>query len=228
VVVETASGLFVAKLHGAAQGKPALVAEIVVAELATCLGLPVPERVLITLGADTPSLDRNDELAQLLAASTGVNLGLRLLDGAITPRPSLLEALDDDFAARVLWLDGFVMNPDRTSANSNVLFWHGRPWLIDHGAALTFQYLWPHLTEQSPREAFDYRAHVFGQRTALLPRYDAALAAAVDTKRLSHALAQVPDAFIAAAGPERSPARNRDIYHAFLWKRLKAPRPFVS
>src|SRR5688500_14960100 len=40
VLVETPAGRFVAKLRGAAQGPSALIAEVVVAELAERLGLP--------------------------------------------------------------------------------------------------------------------------------------------------------------------------------------------
>ena len=227
VLVETEAGRFVAKLRGAAQGVPALIAEIVVAEIAVVLGLPVPERSLLCLSKDTPTLDKNDELSQLLEFSVGVNLGLRYLDGALPPRPKQLEALDDDFVARVLWLDGLTQNPDRTSRNPNLLLWHGRPWLIDHGAALTFQYTWAYLTEQSPREPTDFSTHVFGMRAALLTRYDAEFAARVDAKALTRALDAVPDSFLVDAAPGTTPEYSRRLYHAFLWKRLKAPRPFI-
>ena len=82
VLVETTSGRFIVKLRGAAQGVPPLIAEIITAELATVLGLPVPERALVQLDSDVPSDDRNDELADLLEASRGLNLGFRYLPGA--------------------------------------------------------------------------------------------------------------------------------------------------
>lgn len=227
MLVETEAGLFVAKLRGSGQGVAALIAEIIVAELATSLGLPVAERALLRLDPGVESLDKNDELAQLLGYSVGLNLGLRYLDGAQSPRPRQLEALDDDFAARVLWLDGLTQNPDRTAKNPNVLLWHGRPWLIDHGAALTFQYGAAHVTEDSPRERVDYSDHVFGGRTALLARYDAELTRLVDARALALATAAVPDEFLAAAALDATPDKSRAFYRAFLWKRLKAPRPFV-
>ena len=227
MLVETEAGLFVAKLRGAAQGVPALIAEIIVAEIAVSLGLPVAERSLLHLARDTPSLDKNDELAQLLGFSVGVNLGLRYLEGAVPPRPKQLAELDDDFVARVLWLDGLTQNPDRTARNPNLLFWHGRPWLIDHGAALTFQYTWSHLTEQSPREPTDFSTHVFDTKRALLPRYDAEFAARIGSTSLTRALEAVPDAFFEEAVAGATPEYSRRLYHAFLWKRLRAPRPFI-
>jgi hypothetical protein len=224
LIVETERGKFVAKLRGAGQGVPALVAEIVVAEIAERLGLPVPERTLIELGGEIESDDRNDELADLLRNSVGTNLGLRWMEGAKQPRESELSRIDDEFAARVLWLDGLVMNPDRTRANPNILLWKGQPWLIDHGAALPFQHDWGALTEDSPREPVDYASHVFGERVALIEQLDERLAETLGREQLSAAVEEIPEALLSDANPGESPARARARYQAFLWKRLKAPR----
>jgi hypothetical protein len=228
VVVETPGGLFVAKLRGAGHGVFALVAEIIVAELAERLGLSVPERVVIELLPDFRSDDRNDELFDLLRASIGLNVGFRLLEGAHEARVEDLRSLDDELMARVLWLDGLTMNPDRTVRNPNVLFWNRRPWLIDHGSALTFQHDWAGVSEDSPRERAVYDGHVFETSTPLLQRFDARLAPLIGPEALEQALAVVPDSFLLAAGPGASAARNRAAYRAFLWKRLKSPRPFLN
>lgn len=227
VVVETDGGRFVAKLRGAAQGPSALVAEVVVAALAERLGLPVPERVILEFEASVPTDDRNDELADLLAASVGQNLGLRWLDAASVLRASEVESVDDEFAVRVLWLDGLVLNPDRTASNPNVLSCRGQPWLIDHGAALTFQHDWAQVSEESPRAPFELSTHLFGARQARLARYDEGLARVLSREVLSEVLSEVPDSFLADRPAEWSPARARAAYVAFLWKRLRAPRPFV-
>jgi putative ABC transport system ATP-binding protein len=92
----------------------------------------------------------------------GLNLGLRYLAGASDPRPEELRSIEDGFATRVLWLDGLVMNPDRTPSNPNVLFWKRQPWLIDHGAALPFAHQWSSVDEEAPRERTDYRARHMG------------------------------------------------------------------
>lgn len=227
VIVETDGGRFVAKLRGAGEGVPALIAEIVVAALAERLGLPVPERALVELEPEFTSDDKNDELYDLLVRSVGLNVGLRYLEGAATPRPEAFRAFDDDFAARVLWLDGLTQNPDRTPANPNVLAWHGRPWLIDHGAALGFHHDWAGVTEDAPREQSRYEHHLFGERAGLLARFDAELARLIDRRALDAALAAVPDELLEAASRDPA-ARTRAAYAAFLWKRLKAPRPFAG
>ena len=226
-MVESDAGRFVAKLRGAAQGPSALVAEVVVAELAERLGLPVPERVLLDLSADVESDDQNDELADLLAASVGLNLGFRWIEPASVLPAREASRIDDEFAVRVLWLDALVLNPDRTPMNPNVLMSRGQPWLIDHGAALTFQYDWARVSEESPRAATDHALHLFGARHALLPHWDAQLAPLVTRELLTNVLACVPDDFLKSGPAEWSAARARAAYVAFLWKRLKAPRPFV-
>jgi hypothetical protein len=227
VVVETAAGRFVTKLRGAAQGTTALVAEVIVAELAEVLGLPVPERALIELSEPIVSLDKNDELADLLDASVGLNLGFRWLPDARGLEPASAGRLDDEFAVRVLWLDALVMNLDRTASNPNILICKGQPWLIDHGAALTFQHDWGTVTEDSPREPTEHAVHLFGARRDLLPLWDARLAALLPRQVLQRAVAQVPDAFLDTRPSEWSVDRVRAAYVAFLWKRLAAPRPFL-
>jgi hypothetical protein len=227
VVVETPGGRFVAKLRGAAQGSTALVAEVIVAELAERLGLPVPERALIELAHAVPTEDRNDELADLLAASVGQNLGFRWLEGARVLTAREATQLDDDFALRVLWLDALVMNPDRTPGNPNILISKGQPWLIDHGAALTFQHDWRRVDEQSPRAPAEHSAHLFAARRHLLAAWDDVLSAALTRDALTAAVERVPDDFLDARPAEWGPVRARAAYAAFLWKRLKAPRAFL-
>ncbi|HTM45649.1 MAG TPA: HipA family kinase [Polyangiaceae bacterium] len=232
VVVTTNSGIFFTKLRGAGQGVLALVAEIIVAELAQAIGLPVPERALIELPIDIESDDKNDELADLLRRSAGLNLGFRFLDNAKDATARDLLALDNDFAARVLWLDGLCMNPDRSLVNPNILLWHGGPWLIDHGAALPFHHDWGRVTEASPQEAMDYSRHIFAERLPALRHLDDALARVLTRDRIRTAIAAVPEDMLLTPSNPVSPttidvARIRTAYEAFLWKRLKSPRPFV-
>jgi hypothetical protein len=229
VVVETAAGLFLVKLRGAAQGVPTLIAEIIVAELAGALALPVPERVLVTLDETVPSDDKNDELADLLARSRGTNLGLRLLGGAVDLRADQSNLVDVDTATLVVWLDGLVMNPDRTVRNPNVLMWNRRPWLIDHGSALSFHYDWARVTEQSPRERGPaLEDHLFYRRMSRLSDADETAARSITREVLVAAASAVPASFLADAFPNEPAERTRAAYVAFLWKRLKAPRPFVQ
>jgi hypothetical protein len=229
VAVETEAGVYVTKLRGAGQGSLALIAEVIVAELATALGLPVPARAVIELAVGIPSRDRNDELRELLDRSAGENLGLLRVPHARDPRPEELAAVDREFASRVLWLDAWVMNLDRSPANPNVLVAGRNLWLIDHGAALPFQHDWAEVDEDEPRRAsFALDRHVFRSFADELPRVDAELARALSRDVLREAVDAVPESFLTAAYPAEDSERVRARYHAYLWKRLKAPRSFST
>jgi hypothetical protein len=232
VIADTPAGRFIVKLRGAAHGTAALVAEIVVAELAEVIGLGVPVRALIEFQKDLASDDRNDELAQLLSASLGLNLGFQWLADARDLRPGDIDGVPPDTAARILWLDWLVMNPDRTAANPNILVSHGALWLIDHGSTLGFHHRWDGVTEESPLKAARLGAHVFRSRLPTLATMDAVLTPLITRERLATALALVPDDFLSTMRPDDDTperlARRRQAYVAFLWKRLRAPRPWTS
>lgn len=228
VVVRADDGArWLVKLRGAAHGTAPLVAEVLVAALADALGLPVRARAVVTLDDAVTSADPHQELVATLGRSRGDNLGLAYLPDAHVITETEVATLDPTLAARILWLDGLVGNPDRTAANPNLLVANGRPWLIDHGAALPFHYAWAAVTEDSPRRAPTPRApHLLARFAAGLPAVDEAAAAALSREVLTAAAAAIPDSFLAplAADPDRA----RAAYVAFLWKRLRAPRPFVA
>src|SRR5205823_5144030 len=135
-------GLYVVKFRGAGQGPRALIAELVAGEIGRALGLPIPEIVFVDLD---PALGRNEpdfEIKALLDASAGLNLGLDFLPGSIAYDPAAPPRPDAALASRVVWFDAYVTNVDRTPRNTNMLLWHKRLFLIDHGAALYFHHAW--------------------------------------------------------------------------------------
>ena len=73
------------------------------------------------------------------ASTSGVDFlpGAFGFDGRAADRPQR-----PGVAAKVLWLDAFCANVDRTWRNPNLLFWHGDLWVIDHGASLYFHHGW--------------------------------------------------------------------------------------
>jgi hypothetical protein len=237
VLVETEDGLQFTKLRGAAQGTGALVAEVIVAELAEALGLLVPSRSLVRLDPEVESVDRNDELADLLRVSAGVNLGFAYLDDArsFVPADDVHLVRQRDVVA-ILWLDGLTTNPDRTARNPNLLWWRDALWLIDHGAALGFQYALPAVDVAAARRPYTLRGdpHVLQSRRsdAEMGREDEAFADAVTPTVIERAVAAVPDEFLVPLlGQEASPdaLRNRrTAYVDFLTRRLEAPRPFLA
>ena len=133
--------------------------------------------------------------------------------------------VDEALASTIVWLDGLVQNPDRTHKNPNLLWSQHQLWLIDHGACLGFQHDWPRVTEDSPRKRGSHLAHVLGSRASLLEQLDASLAARLTRATLQSAVDVIPDDFL--DGDAEARRRRRAAYVAFLWKRLKNPRPFV-
>lgn len=227
MVVETDDGRFLVKLRGAAQGTPPLVAEVVVAALASVIGLRVPERAVVLLDSTTRVDDRDPEVTELLDASHGENLGFRFLDGARDLRLEQLDVIDDDTARRILWLDALVMNPDRTRKNPNVLLVKRDVWLIDHGACLAFQYDWRSVDEDAPsRDPGPGGTHLLIERAAPSGDLEAGLVRRLTRDVIAGALDQVPDSFLQATLAENPDfgdlARLRAAYVAFLWKRLRA------
>jgi hypothetical protein len=135
-------GMYVVKLRGAGQGAKALVAELAAGELARALGLLVPELAIVDVAAELSASEPDPEISAPLEASAGTNLGLDYLPGSITFDPLAKLRPDPTTASRLVLFDAFVLNVDRTARNANLLQWHGRIWLIDHGAALYFHHGW--------------------------------------------------------------------------------------
>jgi len=215
-------GLYVVKFRGAGQGPAALVAEVLAGELARALGLRVPELVLVDLDPELSRAEPDAEIQQLAAASAGINLGVDFLPGALPFTPAAAQAADPAFAADVVWFDALVTNVDRTPRNPNLLTWHQRTWLIDHGAALFRQHGDAPLRD-SARAGFPHIAdHVLLAAAEPLAQADARLA-----QRAQHAVAAaaalIPDTWL---GEE--PAARREDLAAFLHARLQAPRDFVE
>lgn len=224
-------GTYVVKFHGAGQGKKVLVAEVLVAGLATVLGIAVPDLVAIDMPTAIARYEADEEVQDLLNASPGLNLGADFLPGALgydgsrTPPPQE--------AAAILWLDAFTANVDRTWTNPNLLVWHRRVWAIDHGAALYFHHSWPTRDPDPVRFA--------GQRydgsTHVLAGVDGALPGVADVHERAVALlhpsvvqqivALVPPEWLEPARSAFTPAQLRDRYVEHLAARLANPRAWL-
>jgi hypothetical protein len=213
-------GLYVLKFRGAGQGPKALVAEVVVGEIARAIGFPVPELVLLELDATIGRAEPDPEIQDLLLASDGLNLGVDFLPGALPFSPAAGPEPEPGFAADVVWLDALATNVDRTPQNPNLLWWHGRLWLIDHGAALYFH----HAADVDPEHArgrFEaVRDHVLLPYASSIEDADRRLAGRVTPELLEEVVGTVPQEWLA---PER-----RMVYVDYLRRRLEAPREFVE
>ncbi len=220
-------GLYVVKFHGAGQGPRVLVAELVAGELARALGLPVPEIVLVELDPALAPAEPDGEIQDLLQRSPGLNLGLDFLPGALSFRP--MTELDPALAANIVWFDGLITNPDRTVRNVNLLVWHHKLWMIDHGAALYIHFTWREPALHARRPFPKIVDHVLLPYASSIAEADARLAPRVRRELLEGILAAVPDAWLAdGAGSMTSPDDHRRAYVEYLLGRLESPRPFVE
>ena len=221
-------GLYVLKFHGAGQGTKALVAELVAGEIARTLELPIPEIVFVELDTDLARTEPDPEIQDLIRASGGLNLGLDYLSGALSFDP-LVDPTDPGLASRIVWFDAFVTNLDRTARNTNMLVWHRKLWLIDHGAALYFH----HAGLDDPGAAMNpfplVRDHVLLPAASRIAEVDADLAARLTRPVLEGIVGLIPDAWLGdgAASPAAA-AAARAAYLDHFMRRLAAPRAFVA
>jgi hypothetical protein len=132
--------MYVLKFRGAGQGPKALVAELIAGEIGRALDLPVPEIVFMELDGALARSEPDFEVQELAKASTGLNLGLDYLPGAVAFSTIDIARVDPLLASRIVWFDAYMSNVDRTVRNTNMLYWHQRLMLIDHGAALYFHH----------------------------------------------------------------------------------------
>jgi hypothetical protein len=232
-IVDTDGGLFVAKFRGAGQGAKALVAELIVGLIAQALELPVPELALIDVSPLFGRSEPDPEIQDLLRASHGTNVGLRYLEGAFNlALPAAPELIDPDFAARLVWLDAFTTNPDRTARNPNLLLWERRPWLIDHGAALYAHHDWSRVDAARTRSRFPMiQDHVLLTVSGDLEAADAFAAERLTEAGIEEVLREVPDELLmdAVGGQDFASAEAaRERYAVYLGERLRAPRDFVA
>src|ERR1700687_3745898 len=165
-------GLYVLKFRGAGQGPKALIAELLAGEIGRAAGLPVPEIVFVDLPAEVARTDPEAEIQSLLSASAGLNIALDYLPGSVTFDP-LVFAPDAQLASAIVWFDAFVCNVDRTSRNVNMLIWHRRLWLIDHGASLYFHHAWTQNDAHATSPFSLIKDHVLLRLAGLLPAVDA-------------------------------------------------------
>lgn len=233
-VVDTHDGgMFVAKFRGAGQGVKALIAEIIVGLLAGIGGLPTPEIALIDIADSFGKSEPDPEIQDLLRASHGINFGARYLDGAFNfDGNAAADLITPDMAAKIVWFDAFVSNPDRTHRNPNLMVCGRKPFLIDHGAALYAQHDWPSVNEERMRAPFPLiKDHVLLSIASDIAAADAEMSAALTDDVIRDVIDAVPDDLLKApamTGDFSSPDAARARYAEYLITRRKEPRAFVE
>ncbi|HKR66929.1 MAG TPA: HipA family kinase [Thermoanaerobaculia bacterium] len=230
IVAGDDDGTYVLKFRGAGQGTRALVAELVSGELARVLGLPVPEIVLAELDPRMAKTEPDPEIQELLQKSEGLNLALDYLPGSITFDPIVDLKIEGmaRLASAIVWFDALVTNVDRTAKNTNLLVWHRKLWMIDHGATLIFHHNWDGYLERSGAAFARIADHVLLRWADAIRDVDAELAAKLTPDAIDHVLAMIPDEWLGDEPRFANVTEHRHAYREYLTRRLAEPREWME
>lgn len=220
-------GYYVLKFRGAGQGRKALVAEIITGELARHLGFSVPEIVLAGLDPVLARSEPDPEIQDLIRASAGLNLGMDYLPGSSGFDPLALPP-EPEFASRLLWFDALTTNVDRTPHNTNLLLWHERVWLIDHGASLYFHHDWERWEKKANLPFAAAKDHVMLPFAEGIQSADREMSGGISEESLRRVLGLVPDEWLEDEAGFVGPDNVREAYFQYLSKRLEGPRDWVE
>ncbi|RXK86972.1 HipA family kinase [Filimonas effusa] len=219
--------LYVLKFRGAGQGVKALIAELIGGEIARVAGLKMPEIVFAVIDASFGRTEPDEEIQDLLKASTGLNLAVHYLSGAITFDPAVTR-IDPLLASKIVWLDCLLTNVDRTPRNTNMLMWHKELWLIDHGASLYFHHTWNNWQEQSQRPFVQVKDHVLLPQASEMEAADAIFRAALTEAPIRTIVNLIPDEWLIRDNPDEAAADRREVYFRFLVNRIQQSPQFVK
>ncbi len=212
--------LYVVKFRGAGQGVKALIAELIGGEISRVLGLKVPEIVFAELDEAFGRTEGDEEIQDLLKASTGKNLALHYLSGAITFDPLAMK-IDALTASKIVWLDAYLMNMDRTVRNTNLLSWHKELWLIDHGAALYFHHSGNSFDGQEKKSFPMIKDHVLLKYATEIKEADQICTNLLNDEILREIVNLIPEIWL-------DDAQNRDAYFNYLKQRSAHSGIFVN
>lgn len=217
-IVEADDGfLYVLKFRGAGQGLKALIAELLGGEIARILGIKMPEMVFAELNDSFSKTEPDEEIQDLLRTSTGLNLAVHFLSGAITFDP-IVTTVEPKLASQIVWLDALLTNVDRTARNTNMLIWHKELWLIDHGASLYFHHNWDNWEEQSKRPFVAIKDHVLLLQASEIEEVDKEFKKILTSEQIKVIVDLIPDDWL--QNRELTEEEEREVYVKFLENRI--------
>ena len=214
------------KFRGAGQGVKALIAELLGGEIARALGFRVPEIVYANVDPAFGRTEPDEEIQDLLRFSEGLNLGLHYLSGAIT-FDAVVNRIDPLTASKIVWLDCFLTNVDRSARNTNMLMWNKELWLIDHGAALYFHHSWDNWESQSTRPFLQVKDHVMLPFASELQQADSLFRTVLQKEVINSIVSLIPEDWL-LFDQTTSAEQNRNVYENFLNKRLSYSGNFLN
>lgn len=218
---------YVLKFRGAGHGVKALIAELLGGEIARTLGLRVPELVFAYLDEAFGRTEGDEEIQDLLQGSQGLNLAMHFLSGALTFDASVNEC-DELLASKIVWLDAFITNVDRTFRNTNMLLWHKQLWLIDHGASFYFHHSWVNCEQHAESNFALIKDHVLLPKATKLEEVNNEFKAILTDEVLQSIVKLIPADWLSWEGSDQTPEEIRNIYLKFLSRRRDHSENFVK
>jgi len=183
--------------------------------------------VFVTLDPEIAKTEPDPEIQDLIRASGGLNLALDYLPGSVMFDP-VAEKPEADLASRIVWFDAYVTNVDRTPRNANLLMWHRKLWLIDHGAALYFHHSWTDMDKRSKDPFALIKEHILLPFAGAIEAADQTMTAAITEDVIERTVNLVPEDWMKDNSPFSTIAETRRAYFDYLTRRLGEPRNFVE
>lgn len=218
---------YVLKFRGAGHGVKALISELIGGKIAQVLGFKMPELVFAYLSEDFGRSEGDEEIQDLLKNSSGLNLALHYLSGAITYDPVAVKT-DATTASEIVWLDAFLTNIDRTFRNTNMLMWHQELWLIDNGASLYFHHSWDNWEKNAISPFVMIKDHVLLPEASELDAANEKFKTILSNDILREIVELIPEDWLQWNDTELSPAQIKEVYFQFLSRRLANSDNFLN
>lgn len=217
---------YVVKFKGSGHREKSVIAELLGGEIARKLGFLVPELIFLCLDKAFGQTEGDEEIQDLLQASQGLNLGLHFLSGSINYDPNVMK-IDADLASRIVWLDAFITNVDRTFRNTNMLMWHKELWLIDHGSSFYFHHSWDNWEKQAVSPFAFIKDHVLLKEASQIEKADEILKPTITDEFIHELVELIPDEWL-QWDYDQTPDQLRKVYADFLKIRRDNSQIFVK
>lgn len=218
---------YVLKFNGSGHGTKVLVAELLGGEIARALGFQVPELVFANLHEAFGQTEADEEIQDLLKASKGLNLALHFLSGSINFDPSV-KTIEPHLASKIVWLDSFITNMDRTFRNTNMLLFNRELWLIDHGASFYFHHSGTDWENAAKKPFAIIKSHVLLPQATELTQVDEEIKKVLTVDKLTEIINLIPAEWLVWNDTDKTPEELKNMYLQFLITRLNHSHIFIN
>jgi len=218
---------YVVKFRGAGHGTKALISELIGGLVAKKLGFNIPELVFVYLDEAFGRTEGDEEIQDLLQGSQGLNIGLHFLSGALTFDP-VTTTIDSYTASKIVWMDAFLTNVDRTVRNTNMLIWHKELWLIDQGATLYFHHSWDNWQKYALSPFSQIKDHVLLPFAENLEQADEESKSILKNEIIKEVVDLIPDDWLNWDNDNESKKDIRDVYYNYLKTRIDNSEIFLK